>query len=157
MLLRWLPPEFGSSGRVAAEYLVAIVRRSRLAPQPLRAFARDERRLAVARARPDCPQRLRDPTRHELVVARGVRPLVQINRSLAQLARVRPGLLAGQQFGEPVRPITVCRDTPVHLSLVTGLAIRALQTHTRPSMLRVRTHRPGLGPTRSQRRHDRRR
>jgi hypothetical protein len=39
-------------------------------------------------------QRRGDPRRHELVVPRGVRPLVQTHRPLAGLAGVVPGLLA---------------------------------------------------------------
>lgn len=44
-----------------------------------RALTRDERHLAVGRAATDCLQRARDAARDELVLARSVRTLVDVN------------------------------------------------------------------------------
>lgn len=64
--------------------------------QPARPLARDQRRRAVARTGANGLERLGDPPRHELVVASGVWPLVQMHRPLTGLASVAPCLLARQ-------------------------------------------------------------
>jgi hypothetical protein len=89
---------------------LAVARRARLArlrvgAQPPRPLARQKRRLALAHSGSDRDQRLGDRPRHELVVPRGVGPLVQTHRPLAGLAGVVPGLLARQQLREAMRPI----------------------------------------------------
>jgi len=59
-------------------------------PQPPCPLAGHRRRIAVGRARADRHQRLGDPARDELVLARRMRPLVEVDVALAQLAGVLP-------------------------------------------------------------------
>ena len=80
---------------------LAVTRQARLArlrvgAQPLRPLARHQRRLAIGVAGSHRLKRLRDPPGHELVVAGGMRALVQIDRPLTRLAGVVPRLLARQ-------------------------------------------------------------
>jgi hypothetical protein len=62
----------------------------RVGPQPPRALTRHPGRIAVNRAGADRHQRLGDPARHELILARRMRPLVEVDVALAQLASVLP-------------------------------------------------------------------
>jgi len=86
-----------------------------------------------------------------------VRPLVQVDGALATLAVVVPGLLAGKQLGEAMRPIAVRGHAAIELAAMTRLAEMAIEAHPRPNMARSQTHRPCLTPRLPRRRHRQRR
>jgi hypothetical protein len=122
---------------------LAVARRARLArlrvgAQPPRPLARQKRRLALAHSGSDRDQRLGDRPRHELVVPRGVGPLVQTHRPLAGLAGVVPGLLARQPLREAMRPIPVRGQAAVELAPVVRPAVVTVEAHPRASVLRAR-------------------
>ena len=121
-------------------------------PQSLRPLPRDHRRVAVGRAGPDHLQRLGDPPSDELILARRVWTLVEVDVALAGLASIRPGLLARQTLGEAVRAIAVRRDSHVALSTVPRRTVATSKPHPRPGVLRPRTDRLGLAPALPQRR-----
>ena len=64
---------------------------------------------------PTADQRLSDPARDELILPRRMRPLVELDVTLAHLARVVPRLLARQHLGEAMRTVAVGRDALVVL------------------------------------------
>jgi hypothetical protein len=136
---------------------LAVTRHARLAglgisAQAPRSLALHQRRLAMGRPNPH-RHHLGDPSRDELVVARGVRPLVQPHRALAGLAGVVPRLLAGKQLGEAMRWIAIRGHAAVELAAVARLAVVAIEADPRPHTLRSRTHGHCLTPRLARRRH----
>ena len=87
------------------------------------------RRAHVTRATADGVERLRDPPRDELVVARRLRTLASLDLPLAQIAGITPSLLPRQQLSEHVRAATRPRHALVPLTTMTGLSVRAVQLY----------------------------
>ena len=110
--------------------------------QPPRPLARDAGRLPVGRAGPDRDQRLGDPSRDELILPRRVRPLVEVDVPLAQLARILPRLLTRQHLREAMRTITVDRDPLVVLTTMPLGAVLTIEPDPDPAC-------SGLGQTAS--------
>lgn len=79
---------------------------------------------------------------NELIVPRGVRPLVELDVTLAAMASVLPGFLAGQDLGETMRPITIGRNTLVVLPPMPGRAVMTIEPNARPALPLLRTRRP---------------
>jgi hypothetical protein len=128
----------------------------RVDPQPLRSLSCHERRIAIRRATPDHLQRLSDPPRDELILARRVRTLMEVDRALARLTGVVPGLLTRQHLGEAMRTIAVGGHALVALPAMLRRTVMAVEPHPRPRVLRPRAHGLGLAPALAQRRHVRR-
>ena len=131
----------------------AQLARLRIDPQSLGALAGHKRRLAIAGTDADHLQRLGDPARDELVLARRVRPFVEADVALAELAVVGPRFLARQGLGEAVRRIAAGGDAAVALAAVPRRAAAAVEANPRSRMLRPRAGRLGLAPALALRRH----
>src|SRR5258708_7625831 len=121
----------------------ADLARQGIATHPLRALARNERRLSVRRAGADRLQRACDSARDELILAGRVGTLMTADRPLAQIARAGPRLLARQQLREAVRAIAVGGDALVALPTMARLAVVAVKPHSRACVLG-----PGTGERR---------
>ena len=120
---------------------------ARVDPKSLGSFPCYQRRLAIGRAGTESYQRLRDPAGDELILLRRVRPLVEGDIALALLARVLPGLLPWQDFGEAMCTIAIDRDALVVLPPMPSGAVMAIEPHPRPTVLSPRTADLGQTPT----------
>ena len=129
----------------------------RVDPQPPRPLARHPRRSSVRRAGADCHQRPGHPARDELILARCMRPLVELDVPLADLARVLPRLLTRQHLREAMRTIPVGRHALVVLAAMPRCAVLAIEANARPYVLGPRTGRLRFAPTLASRRHRSRR
>lgn len=129
----------------------------RVDPQPPRPLARDPGRLSIRRARPDRHQRLGNPARDELILARCVRALVELDVPLAKVARILPGLLTRQHLREAMRTVPVGRDALVVLTAMPRRAVLTIEANARPNVLWPRTDRLRFAPALTTRRHRSRR
>jgi hypothetical protein len=71
---------------------------------------------------------------NELILARGLRAIAQLNRTLADIAVALPALLARKLLSEAVRRLTVDRNALEPLTSVPSKPVRPIELDRRPAM-----------------------